>query len=52
LDTARSVWWVVREDAVNSCPLLASATELSRFQVDRTRTIWVLLDVTPATQTK
>lgn len=42
----RSVWWVVRQDAVNSCPLLAPAIELSRFQVDRTRTTWVLFDVT------
>ncbi len=51
-DIDRSVWWVVRQDAVASCPLLASATELSRFQVDRTRLTWVLFNVTSAVETK
>ena len=51
-DIDTSVWWVVRQDAVNSCPLLASAIELSRFQVDRTRITWVLFDVTSMVETK
>lgn len=46
IDNLHSIWWVVRQDAIQTCPLLASAIELSRFQVDRTRMIWVLFDMT------
>ena len=48
----RPIWWVVRQDAVAQCPLFKSASELSRFQVDRTRVTWVLFDMTSALQTK
>ncbi|MEP6986488.1 MAG: glycosyltransferase family 39 protein [Chloroflexota bacterium] len=51
-NTDQAVLWVVRQDAVAQCPLLASATEISRFQVDRTRVIWSLLDMTSSVQTK
>lgn len=51
-DNDHKVWWVVRQDTVASCPLLASATELSRFQVDRTRSTWVLFDMTSELKTK
>ncbi len=51
-DNDHSIWWVVRQDAVAQCNLLTSATELSRFQVDRTRVTWVLFDMTSAAETK
>jgi hypothetical protein len=44
--------WVVRQDAVAGCPLLAAATEISRFQVDRTRVEWVLFDISSTRQIK
>ncbi len=44
--------WVVRQDGVANCSLFASATEISRFQVDRTRVKWVLFDMTRALQIK
>ncbi|MBI1281293.1 MAG: DUF2723 domain-containing protein [Anaerolineaceae bacterium] len=51
-DAGSTVWWVVRQDETADCGRLASATEISRFQVDRTRIIWVLFDMTSALQTK
>ena len=52
-DTAiRFDQWVVGQDEVAKCPLFASAAEISRFQVDRTRATWVLFDMTQALQIK
>jgi hypothetical protein len=51
-EISHMILWVVRQDEVAKCPLLTSATEISRFQVDRTRVKWVLFDMTSALQTK
>ncbi len=50
--TTKATLWVVRQDIIVTCPSLTSATEITRFQVDRTRAKWVLLDMTSALQTK
>jgi hypothetical protein len=41
--TTESMWWVVREDV--SCPALASAQEVGRYQADRSRTFWVIYEL-------